>query len=116
MVELKISILGIWWRPQTLPFRLKNMRFAGLSVRSQSSAPYGVVLTIFYLEWPHSSDMRMDALFRTKLSGLTEGEGAKSLLLEFEDTQIPELTRALEAPICEFVCRAFSTTLSLSLN
>jgi hypothetical protein len=48
--------------------------------------------------------MCMSASFRTQLRGLVESEDAKSLLFQFKDTQIAELTKALEAPICEFVC------------
>jgi hypothetical protein len=49
----------------------------------------------------------MSESFTVQLSELTEGADAKSLLFQFEDTQISELTKALEAPICEFVCGAF---------
>jgi hypothetical protein len=58
--------------------------------------------------------MRLDTSYRTHLCAVTGSEGPKSLLFQFEDAQIEELTKALEAPICEFVCRAFSTSLSLS--
>jgi hypothetical protein len=47
--------------------------------------------------------MRTNPSFRTHLSGLTEARDSKSLFFHFDDTQISELTKALEAPICEFV-------------
>ncbi len=61
----------------------------------------------FYLEWPHDSEVRTNSSFRAQLSGLTEAQDAKSLLFHFEDSQISELTKALLAPICEFVCNSF---------
>lgn len=66
------------------------------------------------LEWPLNSDVFADASFRTQLldlakknDGTSEEEAApKSLLFEFDkESQISELRKALEAPICEFVRR-----------
>jgi hypothetical protein len=51
--------------------------------------------------------MRMSEAFTAQLGELTDGADAKSLLFQFEDTQISELTKALDAPICEFVRGAF---------
>ena len=47
--------------------------------------------------------MRTNSKFRGQLGGLAEGLGPKSLLFNFENKQLSELTKALEAPICEFV-------------
>jgi hypothetical protein len=51
--------------------------------------------------------MRTNPSFRNQLSALTEARDSKALLFHFDDTQISELTKVLEAPICEFAGYTF---------
>jgi len=50
-------------------------------------------------EWPESSNRSQ---IITELDTVSAGD-ARVLTLRFTDDQIPELTKALEAPVCEFV-------------
>ncbi|KAH7136323.1 hypothetical protein EDB81DRAFT_801951 [Dactylonectria macrodidyma] len=52
------------------------------------------------IHWPDSCDRRT---VMTGLRGITTGDET-SLLFKFTDTQLPELEKGLEAPICEFAC------------
>jgi len=54
------------------------------------------------IQWPHNSDMYKNASFRAQLSELISEEKGKALFFQFKDTQIPNLKKALEAPVCEF--------------
>ena len=80
------------------------MRCAGSSVRPDNFYSFDLIYwELIFPEWPQASDIHMNESFRNQLSELVQGEEAKSLLLQFEDAQISELAKALEAPVCEFV-------------
>ncbi|KAH7160437.1 hypothetical protein B0J13DRAFT_541119 [Dactylonectria estremocensis] len=52
------------------------------------------------IHWPDLCDRRA---VMTDLRSITTGDET-SLLFKFTDTQLPELEKGLEAPICEFAC------------
>ncbi|OAL20717.1 hypothetical protein AYO22_08726 [Fonsecaea multimorphosa] len=65
------------------------------------------------IQWPQGTRHHAQiAELRAQLKELTSeptssnddgtGGGATSLLFQFEDSQVPELNKALEAPVCEF--------------
>ncbi|KAF4634106.1 hypothetical protein G7Y89_g4006 [Cudoniella acicularis] len=81
---------------------VKDQYFGGLFAPPTAALPVKKDEMCWVIQWPHDSEMHTNSLFRTQLSELAETRDAKSLLFHFEDAQISNLTRALEAPICEF--------------
>lgn len=57
-------------------------------------------------EWPEDSNVRTSDLFRSQVNELAH-ENARSLLFQFKDTDMEQVAKGLEAPVCEFVCRVY---------
>ena len=87
-------------------YQFGAVRYAGLYVCFNFQALYTLLLlTIPSPEWPQDSEMRTNSSFRTQLRGLisVQDGAAKSLLFDFKETQVSNLIKALQAPVCEFV-------------
>ncbi len=57
-----------------------------------------------HLEWPGDSEFRRSTSLRSQVNELA-GD-ARSLLVEFRETDEGELLKGLEATACQFVCCA----------
>lgn len=64
------------------------------------------------LEWPDELRDRSAVAEGLTVTGITD---ATSLLFEFDDAQLEDLVKALEAPVCEFV-GIYPSLLSLSFS
>lgn len=54
-------------------------------------------------DWPEESMMLRKEPITTQLKDLSDELETRSLLFEFKDAQVPDVEKALEAPVCEFV-------------
>ncbi|PMD33623.1 hypothetical protein L207DRAFT_142509 [Hyaloscypha variabilis F] len=81
---------------------VKEQYFGNMIAPPTAALPVRKDEMCWVIHWPHDSEMRTNSAFRTQLNGLTEGQGAKFLLFKFQDNQFSDLTKALEANICEF--------------
>src|SRR5689334_6860049 len=74
-----------------------------------------MALTLVLTEWAESKHPHTTAEFRSQLHALSadstnpNAHECRSLLFPFSSAQIPELNKALDAPVCEFVRLASST-------
>ncbi|KAH8797349.1 hypothetical protein F5884DRAFT_815097 [Xylogone sp. PMI_703] len=80
---------------------VKDQYFGYITSPIMAALPKSRHEICWVIQWPKDSNLRASSSWKTKVNEMTQSS-ATSLLFEFEDDKVEELSKAIDATICEF--------------